>query len=191
MSSIAAFAVVRKRGASCVPSQYAPSNQIKSELWGNGSWHVEKLRHRRRFQATFLAFVSSDGHHPGAASLFCRALWVYRDTEGTLRPPPIPGGRLFRKVPGLPGLGLPERRTTARTSGRTSRPAPPLQPVHAGSADVSAAGTVSAVRQPKPGRLPSGVGGMVWREVTSCSLAGCMAVINDNGSGFRCIPGTS
>jgi hypothetical protein len=35
---------------------------------------LKKLQHRRRSQATFLAFVSLRGHRPMTASLFRRAL---------------------------------------------------------------------------------------------------------------------
>jgi hypothetical protein len=187
------------------PSQYAPSNQIKSELWGNWSWHVEKLRLRRRFRATFLAFVSLHGHLPMTASLICRAFFdlphsacIWRrlgyapgsfaaEKKGEL-PRVIPGGMLFRKVPGLPCQGAFEKTTTAcDRAGQVNRPAAPVQPVQPQSADASAAGTASPVGHPKPGRVPSGVGG-IWREVTSCSLAGCMAVTSDNGFGLRCIP---
>lgn len=170
---------------------------------------LKKLQHRRRSQATFLAFVSLRGHRPMTASLFRRALCDFAafrrqpadsglcarqfrlQRYGEL-PRWIPGGRLFRNVPGLPCVGRPERTTTAcGFAGRATHPADPVQPVHPPSADASAACMASPAGQPKPGCVPSGVGGIVWREVTSCSLAGYMAVTNDNGIGLRCIPWTS
>lgn len=128
--------------------------------------------------AAFRLYLAETGL---GARQFC-----YREEGET--PRVFPGGMLFRKVPGAPCLGALEKTTTAcARAGQADPLAVPVQPVQPQSADAPAAGTASPVGHPKPGRVPSVVGG-IWREVTSCSLAGCMAVTNDNGFGLRCIP---